>query len=131
MRILSLSFGRAARTPSLSSPGLALTVTREPERDRGLVLYGACRASKAALPVGKLALPAGVQLVGIHLPTQHAASINLVGQRLVFDEDVEQEGNDFVARFRCVLDPSTSMPGPFCLHASFRQYVSDIFWAEP
>ena len=129
MRINSLSFGPTVRAPALRGPGVALTVARGQERGPVLVIQGTCRANKAELPQGKLALPANVLLVGVHLPTQFAATVNLVGaERLLFDEDVEQEGDDFVARFRCELDPSTSMPGSFCLHASFRQYVSDILW---
>lgn len=128
MRILSLTFGRTARTPSLGGPGIAITVTRKPEEDPGLIVYGACRARQAGHFGGRQELPRGVLLVAVNPATQGSAVLNLVEGRLVFEDDVEEEGTDFVFSFRCVLEPSTGMVAPMFLHASFRQYVSDVLW---
>ncbi|NMO14357.1 hypothetical protein HPC49_02610 [Pyxidicoccus fallax] len=128
MRILSLTFGRTARTPALKAPGIAIAVTREPEREPGLIVYGTCRARRTDVPAGREALPRGVLLVAVNPVTQGSAVLNLVEDRLVFDDDVEEEGSDYVASFRCVLEPSTSMVAPMFFHASFRQYVSDVLW---
>jgi hypothetical protein len=131
MRILSLSFGRTARTPALRGYGVAITPTREPERDPGLVIYGACRASRADVPPGKLELPRGIVLVAADSGSGRTAVVNLVGERLVFEDDVEEERTELLTSFRCVVDPSISMAGPFFLHASFHQHLSDVFWVTP
>jgi hypothetical protein len=131
MRIRSLTFGRTARTPPLRGPGIAITVTHEPERDPGLVIYGACRAPKVDLPQGRQELPRGVLLVAINPVTQGSYSLNLVGQHLVFEDDVEEEGADCVASFRCALEPGFTGRAPTLFHASFRQHVSDILWVVP
>ncbi len=131
MKIRSLTFGRTARTPALRGPGIAITVTKEPQQDPGLVVYGTCRIPKAALPMGRQELPRGVVLVAINPVTQGSYVVNLVGERLVFEDDVEEEGNDCVAAFRCALEPGFTGTLPTLFHASCRQYVSDILWVVP
>src|SRR3954471_15216900 len=130
MKILSLSFGRTARTPALKGAGIALAVTREPEREPGMIVYGACRVDKAELPFGRVDLPRGIFLVGVHPWSQRAASVNLVGDRLVFEDEIEDEGPSYLSSFRCAVDPTTSMVGPFFLHAHLRQHVSAILSAQ-
>jgi hypothetical protein len=126
-----LTFGRTARTPPLRGLGIAITVTQEPEQDPGLVIYGACRAPKADLPQGRTELPRGIVLVAINPITQGSYVINLVGERLVFEDDVEEVGSDCVVSFRCTLEPGFSGVLPTLVHASFRQHVSDVLWVVP
>jgi len=131
MQIRSLSFGRTARTPPLRGPGISITVTQEPEQDPGLVIYGACQAPKADLPQGRQELPRGILLVAINPITQGSLVRNLVGERLVFEDDVEEVGNDYVVSFRCALEPGFTGRAPTLFHVSFRQHVSDILWVVP
>jgi hypothetical protein len=131
MRIRSLTFGRSSRTPALRGLGIAITVTKEPQQDPGLVVYGTCRLSKADLPAGRQELPRGIVLVAINPITQGSYVVNLVGERLVFEDDVEEEGSDCVVSFRCALEPGFSGTLPTLFHASCRQYVSDILWVVP
>jgi len=131
MRIRSLTFGRTARTPPLKGPGIAITVTKEPKQDPGLVVYCTCRIPKTDLPVGRQELPRGIVLVAINPVTQGSYVVNLVGERLVFEDDVEEVGNDCIASFRCALEPGFSGTMPTLFHASCRQYVSDILWVVP
>jgi hypothetical protein len=128
MRILSLTFGRTTRSPRLPGPGIAITVTREPQQDPGLIVYGTCRARQADVLTGRQELPRGVLLVAVNPVTQGSSVLNLMKDRLVFKDDVEEEETDFAASFRCVLESSTSMVAPMFFHASFRQYVSDVLW---
>ncbi|WP_342376810.1 hypothetical protein NVS55_36325 [Myxococcus stipitatus] len=131
MRIRSLAFGRTARTPSLRGPGIAIRFTHEPERDPGAVIYGVARAPKVELPQGRQELPRGILLVAINPYTQGSFVLNLVGERLVFEDDVEEDGSDFVAAFRCALEPGFTGHSPALIHATFRQHVSDILWVTP
>ena len=131
MRIRSLTFGKTSRVPPLRGPGIAITVTKEPAQDPGLVVYGTCRASKADLPQGRQELPRGIVLVAINPITQGSYVVNLVGERLVFEDDVEEVGSECTVSFRCALEPGFSGVMPTLFHASFRQYVSDILWVVP
>lgn len=131
MQIRSLTFGRTARTPELRSPGLTITVTQEPDQDPGLVIYGTCRAPKAEFPQGRQELPRGILLVAINPHTQGSIVRNLVGDRIVFEDDVEEVGSDCVVSFRCALEPGFTGKLPTLFHASFREHVSDILWVVP
>jgi hypothetical protein len=131
MRIRSLTFGKTSRVPPLRGPGIAITVTKEPAQDPGLVVYGTCRAPKTDLPQGRQELPRGILLVAINPITQGSYVLNLVGERLVFEDDVEEEGSECAVSFRCALEPGFSGTQPTLFHASFRQYVSDVLWVVP
>lgn len=131
MRIRSLTFGRSARTPALRGLGIAITVTKEPQQDPGLVVYGTCRLPKADLPVGRQELPRGIVLVAINPITQGSYVVNLVEERLVFEDDVEEVGSDCAVSFRCALEPGFMGTLPTLFHASCRQYVSDVLWVLP
>jgi hypothetical protein len=131
MQIRSLIFGRTANTPPLRGLGIAITVTKEPEKDPGLVIYGTCRIPKAELPQGRQELPRGILLVAINPITQGSEVVNLVGQRLVFEDDVEEVGSDCAVSFRCALEPGFNGVQPTLFHASCRQHISDILWILP
>ncbi|WP_224360796.1 hypothetical protein [Hyalangium versicolor] len=131
MRIRSLTFGRSARTPSLRGLGIAITVTKEPQQDPGLVVYGTCRIAKADLPAGRQELPRGIVLVAINPVTQGSYVVNLVGERLVFEDDAEEAGSECTVAFRCALEPGFTGNLPTLFHASCRQYVSDVLWVVP
>jgi hypothetical protein len=35
-----------------------------------------------------------------------------------------------VVEFRCVLSSARTMAGPYCLHATFFQHVSNVVWVS-
>jgi hypothetical protein len=132
MQILEVKFGQLGGSPSLSTSGIVLRVSRGPQPPGGpspLVVHGHCRLEKRELPADKLDLLRGLFLIVVSAPDQRTVAANLAGGRLLFDDDVMDAGDAWVADFRCVLD-ATGRTRPVYLHAACHQYVSNVIRIE-
>jgi hypothetical protein len=126
MRITSLLFDPAPRTPTLRDVGIVLAVTVDPARKAHLHFEVTCRVAPANLPDSKLTAPAGMFLTAVHLLSQRPVLLNLVEERVLFDDDAALSAGYVVVVARGELDTSDGPIGPFLLHASCFQFVSNV-----
>jgi hypothetical protein len=125
MRILSLAFDPSPRTPSLHGLGIILGLAPVPQRKACFAFEVTCRMSRSTL-VHKLALPAGIFLTAVHAVSQRPITTHLVQDRVLFEDDVAEGGGYVVVVIRGELDTSSGPIGPFFLHASCHQFVSNV-----
>jgi len=137
MLIRSLSFKPTAKAPALQTSGVGILLSREmrresesvPEREV-LAVYGSCRMPKSAFPSSRLELPRALFLIAINGPDQRPAAWHLASmdRTLLYEDDVLDAGNDWVASFSFVLDESATAGDPFLLHVSLFDHVSGFLW---
>jgi hypothetical protein len=125
MHIESLIFGRDALTPVAHAAGIVIHASPGPNAQR-VVIRGACKIANADAPLAGALAPHGVFLTAIEALEQRPFTIPLVGQRLVFPEDVTVLNDDLLFEFCAMLDASRAMTGPYYLHASFFEHVSNV-----
>ena len=130
MRITSLVFDPAPRTPTLTGLGIAIAVTSNPARKACWGFEIACRLERANVLETKLELPAGIFLTAVHSVNQRPLTMNLIEDRVVFEDDVTDNGRYVVAVIRGELDTSSGPIGPFLLHASCYQFVSNVIYVS-
>jgi hypothetical protein len=130
MRIASLVFDPAPRTPTLRGPGIAITVTQNPARKAWFAFEITCRLPRAILLEAKWDLPAGIFLTAVHSHTQRPETLPLLGERVLFAGDVAEGAEHCVAVARGELDASTGPVGAFLLHASCFQFVSNVVYVS-
>ena len=134
MNIASLSFGRTAASPIVYGVGIEIALDPGPPRvprRQGITVHGACRLPKLAPPLTRLDLLLGVFLTTVNALQQMPQTANLVGERLVFEDDVEVMGDEWLACFRCDIVTVDDLAPPYYLHASLREHVSGILRVEP
>lgn len=131
-----LSFGMRPESPSLRRSGIILKIlkhefslsSKEPIR-----IYGCCRIGKEDLRVDKKSLPAGVFVSAVEVFGQRPVSANMIREQIVFEDDIEDQGTDYVFYFQFDLVEAVRIPlAPFTfiVHASFFNYVSNLFRIE-
>jgi hypothetical protein len=136
MNAARLSFGRKAESPTLTEPGIELKCPRDRFSlgDRAPIwVYGCCRIGKDHLNVDKQELPAGIFITAIEIFQQRSVSANVVADYFVFEDDIIEEGGDYVLYFHFNLLESLNIPRApftFLLHASFFHYVSNVIPLE-
>jgi hypothetical protein len=128
MKIASLVFDPAPRTPTLKGIGIVLAVTPDPAQKTRLSFEIACRLERATVGEDKLALPLGVFLTAVRAPTQRPVTTSVVQDRVLFEDDVTDNGTYVVAVMRGQLDTSDGPLGPFLLHASCYQFISNVIY---
>lgn len=125
--------GRTAHSPYLKDPGIVLAPSKNPHfksLDQPLSILGFCRISKKQCPDAK-SFFAGLTLTAIEIYNQSPTTLNPVGDKLVFQDDIEDLSDEWGAAFR--IDPMAWLkvavrPYAFMLHASFYQYVSNVLY---
>jgi hypothetical protein len=137
MLIRSLSFKPTEKAPVLQTSGVGILLGREmrresesaPEREVPVV-YGSCRMPKSAFPASRLDLPRALFLIAINAPDQRPAAWHLAGmdRTLLYEDDVLDIGDDWVASFSFELEVSATTGDPFLLHVSLLEHVSDFLW---
>jgi hypothetical protein len=133
MQIHSLSFGRTPDTPpvvagmaiALEPP--AVTASRSPQ-PRGQMILGACRVSAEVGGEDGIEVARAIFLTAAGGSGPNVFTTNLVGERLVYEQDVQRLGDDWICAFRCELDVSTVLPGSFLLHGSLFNAISNSLW---
>lgn len=127
IEILAMSFGADAETPQQHVPGITIRATPHAAGGPGCHLVrGACRVSAGAARVGRLELPHGILLTAVDAASQRPATAPLVGDRLIFEEDVRSAHGDHIIEFRCVVSTARHSTGPCYLHAAFFEHISNI-----
>lgn len=110
----------------LTGLGIAITVTPNPANKARLGFEIACRLARATVLESKLDLPAGIFLTVVHSASQRPMTMNLVEDRVLFDDDATDNGSQVVAVMRGELDTSDGPQRPFLLHASCFEFVSNV-----
>lgn len=128
MHITSLALHPPTRAQALQGVGVALAVTPDRAHAHRYLFEVVCRMPKARLGGGNLELPASVFLTAIRAVDQSPETINLVGARLVFQQDVGDEGDNWAAVLRGELDTEDGPAGPFLIHASCFEHVSNVIY---
>ncbi|MCC6552290.1 MAG: hypothetical protein IT372_04610 [Polyangiaceae bacterium] len=132
IEILALSFGGDAETPV--QHGAGITIAAFPFPGVGMsghhLVRGACRVARAAARAGRLALPHGIFFTGVDAWGQRTSTAPLVGDRVIFEDDVLVAGDDYVIELRCVVVTARLTAGPTYLHASFFEHVSNVVRVE-
>jgi len=132
MDIEQVSFGAAAGALAAPAVGVVIDVGPHPSGEAGrVVVRGACRVPRAEAPAPRIDLPRGIFLTLVEAAEQRPFTAPLVGDRLVFEDDVEIVGDDYVIDFRGVLSTVRAVTGAYFLHASFFGHVSNVVWVAP
>jgi hypothetical protein len=127
IEILAMSFGADAETPAQHGPGITIRAVPHAAGGPGCTLVrGACRVPVGSARVGRLDLPHGIFLTAVDAASQRPATARLVGDRLIFEEDVTSAHGDYIIEFRCVVSTARLSAGACYLHASFFEHVSNI-----
>jgi hypothetical protein len=130
MQITSLVFNPDPRIPVISEPGITFTAKPDPTRKLVLRFEIVCRMTPAAPIETKADLLSGIFLTVVHSATQRPITMNLIGDRLIFEDDATERDDSFVAGIRGELDMSSGPRGPFLLHASCHQFVSNVIYVS-
>lgn len=134
MRIASLSFGRTAASPIVYGTGIEIALDPGPPRvprRQGITVHGSCRLPKLEAPLTRIDLLLGVFLTTVNAQQQMPLTASLVGDRLVFEDDVDVMGDEWLANFRCDIVTVDDLAPPYYLHATLREHVSNIVRVEP
>jgi hypothetical protein len=134
MRIVSLSFGRTPASPIVYGHGIAIALDPAPSRvprSQRITVHGSCRLPKLAPSLTRLDLLLSVFLTTVNALQQMPLTANLVGEKIVCDDDVDDLGDDWVSCFRCDLVTADDLAPPYYLHGSIREHVSNILRVEP
>ncbi len=137
---MELSFVRF-NTPALklSAPaaGVALALHSSEEElpadlpaTRGQLVFGTCRLPHKDIGEDKLQLPRHVFISIVGGIEGNGGTINLMGRRLVLDDDVHVLNDDYVCHFCCDLVTHNDFIGPYFLHAALHQYISNVLWVR-
>jgi len=130
-----IQLGRTAESPTLNLPGITLVVPNNPHSKIGnkpLMAYGCCRIPRTP-SLEKTSLLSGLTLTAVELTNQIPVSINPIGTKLVFEDDILNIGYDWAIWFRCDLQAWLNVAGrpySFMLHASLYQYLSNVIYVR-
>jgi hypothetical protein len=128
MQVISLDFGPSSRIPSGSGLGIAIAVSGVPQKPSMILVEGRCRMPKKSVPFGGQALLGGIFLTAVHAQNHQPVLVNVAGDVILSPDDVQDLGTDFGACFECVLDLAAGPIGPFFLHASCFEHVSNVVY---
>lgn len=128
-----IQLGRTPMTPKLSACGIVLKASANPHfksSGRPLVIHGFCRVPKSKSTARRDIL-SGLTLTAIEIYNQTPTTLNPIGQKLVFEDDIENHGGEWGASFQ--IDPMAWLkvavrPFAFMLHASLNQYISNVIY---
>jgi len=128
-----IQLGRKAATPKLQNPGILLSPTTNPHFKSSsppLLVHGICRIPKSP-NLERRALLSGLTLTAIEIYNQNPTTLNPIGKKLVFEDDIEDIGSCWGACFS--IDAIAWLgvairPYAFMLHASLYQYVSNVVY---
>lgn len=128
-----IRFGAQPGSPALAGPGIALAAdAREyPPAGGPVWIHGCCRLAKKELAGDRKDLLRGVFVTAVEAFRQSPGSACLLGGHLVFDDDVEDAGDDLLAFFSFDLAetvPVPKAPFSFLVHASFFRYTSNVLF---
>jgi hypothetical protein len=127
IEILAMSFGADAETPAQHGPGVTIRVAPHAAGGPGCYLVrGACRVPAGEARAGRLELPHGIFMTAIETMNQRPATAPVVGDRLIFEEDVTSAHGDYIIEFRCLVSTARLTAGACYLHASFFEHVSNV-----
>ena len=128
-----IQLGRSHASPTLATPGILLATTANPHfqsSGRRLWIHGFCRIPKSAT-LERRSVLSGLTLTAIEIYNQTPTTLNPIGKKLVFDDDIEDLGREWGACFS--IDPMAWLrvsirPYAFMLHASLYQYLSNVIY---
>ena len=128
-----IRFGTQPGSPALAGPGIALKAERReyPLAGGPVWIHGCCRLAKEELAGDRKDLLRGVFVTAVEAFRQNPATAALLGEHLVFDDDVEDAGDDYLAFFSFDLMETVPMPRApfsFTVHASFFRHVSNVLF---
>ena len=126
-----IRFGTQPGSPALTGPGIALAAERReyPTAGGPVWIHGCCRLAKEDLAGDRKEMMRGVFVTAVEAFRQNSATAALIGEHLVFDDDVEDLGGDYLAFFSFDLMetvPIPKAPFTFTVHASFFHYLSNV-----
>lgn len=131
---MNVVFGRKPESPLLHKPGIVLKVLQGESPLKGPVwVYGCCRIGREGFKADKKSLPCAVFVTAIEAYRQRPATSNLIREQIVFEDDVEEEGNDYVIYFQFDLFKTAGLPAApftFIVHASFLNHISNFVVVE-
>lgn len=127
-----IRLGQTKDSPVLSVPGIVLKIPRDRislGRNEPLPVYGCCRMAGQDLTVDKRELLYGLSMTVVEAYTQTPISVSLIGDQVVFEDDVIQAADTCLGFFECNLVEVFRLGhAPFFgyVHASSHQHVSNI-----
>lgn len=127
MQILSLSFGRTPDTPPVHR-GIAIALGPSTANSASRLVLGACRQPVELVGEDRVDIARAIFLTASGETGPRAGTVNLVGERLVFEHDVQRLDDDWICAFRCELDVSSLFSCPYMLHASLYGAISNTLW---
>lgn len=136
MQRTAIEMGRHPSSPVLSQPGLALTLPNNPYRLGGAqkpIVYMCLREPKASAPADRRRLLDGLFLHTVEIHTQTPTSFHLFAKKRVFDDDIQDMGDQWTAWFHFDIAPLLAVAAPqysFMLHASSRQLISNALYVR-
>jgi hypothetical protein len=131
-----LSFGMNPESPLLQQPGIVLKVLKQEfsvSKKEPIRIHGCCRIVKKDLKVDKKNLPAGIFVTAVEMFGQQPVSSNLLGEHIVLEDDIVDQGSDYIVYFHFNLVETVKIPiAPFSfiIHASFYHYISNFICIE-
>ncbi len=136
MQTTPIEMGRHASSPVLSQPGLALALPNNPYRRSGShkpIVYICLREPKQDAPPDRRRFLDGLFLHTVEIHTQTPTSFHLFAKKRVFDDDIQDMGDQWAAWCHFDLAPLLAVAAPeygFMLHASSRQFVSNALYVR-
>ena len=126
MEIRSLTLGRGAAPIPPDDGGASLSIPNPPAHGDGecvVLVHGCCKVPRTAFE--RLDALRAVFVTTVSAQNQVPQMASLLGDRLVFDEDVDQNGGAWVGSFRFELAmPETA--GLYFLHVAVGPWVSNV-----
>ena len=136
MKTSRLSFGKQPDSPVLQAPGIILKMPRDGfslSKKEPIWIYGCCRIGKKELNADKKQFPSGIFITAVELFRQQPVSANVIGDHIIFEDDIVDTGNDYMVFFH--VNPFETAripvaPSSFIMHASFHNHISNFVFIE-
>lgn len=136
MKSYTVHTGPTQDSPKRYEAGISIHVPETVSSLRAnqpMMLYGCLRLSKSEFQDNKPGMPARIFLSAVELFTQQPNTLNLLGQQIVFEDDILEEDDDYLFYFDVDLKTALQLhqsPLILMIHASAHQHVSDIITIE-
>lgn len=129
-----IRFGEQPESPVLQGQGIVISVTNHEypiNATEHIWIHGCCRMAKDNHSGDRKDLIKGIFITAIEMFRQQPVTANMIGPHLVFDDDVEDTGSDYLVFFSFNLFetvPIPKAPFSFIVHASFFQHISNFLF---